>query len=76
MWLYEGGVRARVSRKDQRLKPQRDALLADRCERVVEEKVSSREAERDAMRGTFGYYQEHDVLVVARLNRLCRSLRD
>jgi DNA invertase Pin-like site-specific DNA recombinase len=27
----------RVSRKDQRLDPQRDALLADGCERVFEE---------------------------------------
>lgn len=39
---------ARVSRKDQRLEPQRDALLADGCERVLEEKISSREAERGA----------------------------
>ncbi len=36
----------RVSRRDQRLEPQRDALLDDGCERVFEEKVSSREAER------------------------------
>jgi DNA invertase Pin-like site-specific DNA recombinase len=41
---------ARVSRKDQRPEPQRDALLADGCERVFEEKVSSREAERKALR--------------------------
>jgi len=36
---------ARVARKDQKLEPQRDALLADGCERVFE-KVSSREVER------------------------------
>jgi DNA invertase Pin-like site-specific DNA recombinase len=32
---------ARVSRRIQRLKPQRDAPLADGCERVFEEKVFS-----------------------------------
>jgi DNA invertase Pin-like site-specific DNA recombinase len=38
-----------VSRQDQRLEPQRDALLADGCERVFEEKVSSRELDRKAL---------------------------
>jgi len=32
---------ARVSRKDQRREPQRDALLADGCERGFEEKISA-----------------------------------
>ena len=53
---------ARVSRKDQRLEPQRDALLADGCERVFEEKVSSREAERGALREAFDWCREGDVL--------------
>ena len=44
---------ARVSRKDQKLEPQRDALLADGCERVFEEKISSREEERDALLEAF-----------------------
>ena len=67
---------ARVSRKDQRLEPQRDALLADGCERVFEEKISSRETERGALREAFDYCREGDVLVVARLDRLGRSLRE
>ena len=67
---------ARVSRQDQKLEPQRDALLADGCERVFEEKVSSREAERGALREAFDYCREGDVLVVARLDRLGRSLRE
>ncbi len=67
---------ARVSRKDQRLEPQRDALLADGCERVFEEKISSREAERRALREAFDWCREGDVLVVARLDRLGRSLRE
>jgi DNA invertase Pin-like site-specific DNA recombinase len=67
---------ARVSRKDQRLEVQRDALLADGCERVFEEKISSREADRKALREAFDYCREGDVLVVARLDRLGRSLRE
>jgi DNA invertase Pin-like site-specific DNA recombinase len=67
---------ARVSRRDQRLEPQRDSLLADGCERVFEEKFSSREADRKALREAFDWCREGDVLVVARLDRLGRSLRD
>jgi DNA invertase Pin-like site-specific DNA recombinase len=67
---------ARVSRKNQRLEPQRDALLADGCERVFEEKVSIRNADRKALREAFDYCREGDVLVVARLDRLGRSLRE
>ncbi len=46
-----GGMRvgyARVSRKDQKLEPQRVALVVDGCERAFEEKISSREAEGNA----------------------------
>lgn len=67
---------ARVSRKDQKLEPQRDALLADGCERVFEEKVSSREAGRGALLEAFDWCREGDVLAVARLDRLGRSLRE
>lgn len=67
---------ARVSKKDQRLEPQRDALLADGCERVFAEKISSQEAERTMLLDAFDYCREGDVLVVARLDRLGRSLRE
>ena len=67
---------ARVSRKDQRLESQRDALLGDGCERVFEEKISSRQTERAKLREAFDYCREDDVLVVARLDRLGRSLRE
>lgn len=66
---------ARVSRQNQRLEPQRDALLADGCDRVFE-KVSSREADRKALREAFDYCREGDVLVVAKLDRLGCSLRE
>jgi len=67
---------ATVSRKDQRLELQRDALSADGCERVFEEKVSSREAERKALREVFDWCCEGDVLVVVTLDRLGRLLRE
>src|SRR4051794_4092065 len=38
-WSTKPGTGRRVSRKDQRLELQRDALLADGCERVAEEKL-------------------------------------
>jgi DNA invertase Pin-like site-specific DNA recombinase len=41
-----------------------------------EEKISSRKAERGALRATFDCCREGDVLVVARLDRLGRSLRE
>jgi len=67
---------ARVSRQDQRLEPQRDALLADGRERIFEEKVSSRELDRKALQEALDYCREGDVLVVARPDRLGGSLRE
>lgn len=67
---------ARVSSKDHKLEPQRDALVADGCERVFEEKISSRETERSALREAFEYCRDGEILVVARLDRLGRSLRE
>ena len=67
---------ARVSSRDQRLEPQRDALVADGCEKVFEGKISSRETERSALREAFDYCRPEDVLVVTSLDRLGRSLRE
>jgi DNA invertase Pin-like site-specific DNA recombinase len=67
---------ARVSRQDQRLEPQRNGLLADGCERVFEEEVSSRKTDRKSLREAFDYFRKGDVLVVARLDRLGRSPRE
>jgi DNA invertase Pin-like site-specific DNA recombinase len=59
-----------MSRKNQRLEPQRDTLVADGCERIFEEKVSSRQAERCKLLEAFDYCREGDMLMVARLDRL------
>lgn len=67
---------ARVSKKDQRLESQREALEADECRQVFEEKVTSRQDHRPQLRAAMDYCREEDVLVVARLDRLGRSLRE
>jgi hypothetical protein len=40
---------ARVWRRDQRLDSRRDALLADLCVRIFEEKIFSRKADKKAL---------------------------
>src|SRR5829696_4484122 len=60
---------SRVSRKDQRLESQCDALLGDGCERVFEEKISSSQAERAKFREAFDYCRKDDVLVVVWENK-------
>lgn len=67
---------ARVSKQDQHLEPQREALAADDCRRVFEEKVTSRQENRQQLQAAMDYCREGDVLVVARLDRLGRSLRE
>jgi DNA invertase Pin-like site-specific DNA recombinase len=47
-----------MPRKDQKLEPQRDALLADGCKKAFEEKISSREAERGALMEVLDYCDE------------------
>ena len=54
---------------------QLDALKAVGCERVFEEAMSGTRADRPQLAAALGYMREGDVLVVARLDRLARSLR-
>jgi DNA invertase Pin-like site-specific DNA recombinase len=51
-----------MSRQDQRLEPQYHALLVDGCERIFEEKVSSRELDRKALKEALHSCREGDVL--------------
>ena len=67
---------ARVSTDDQCLQLQRDALAASGCEKLFEEKVSglsSRLPERAAL---LDFARTGDVVVVWKLDRLGRSMRD
>lgn len=68
---------ARVSTEDQNLDLQRDALTAAGCETIFDESgVSGAAKVRPALRRLIRAARPGDVIVVWRLDRLGRSLRD
>lgn len=67
---------ARVSTLDQNLDLQIDALKAAGCEKIFEEKVSGSSKERPALTALFAQLRSGDTLVVWKLDRLARSLKD
>ena len=66
---------ARVSTQDQDLALQLDALKAAGCERVFTEKASGAQRERPQLQAALGYMRPGDTLVVWKLDRLARSLK-
>ncbi len=67
---------ARVSTEDQHLDLQRDALLAAGCGVIYEEKISGKNADRPELAQCLKAIRPGDTLVVWRLDRLGRSLKD
>lgn len=67
---------ARVSTEDQNLSLQTDALKKAGCEKIYQEKVSSTQAQRPALVDLLGHLRAGDTLVVWRLDRLGRSLKE
>lgn len=67
---------ARVSTVDQDPALQLDALKAAGCERVFEERASGARRDRPVLAEATDYVREGDVLVVWRLDRFGRSLKD
>lgn len=67
---------ARVSRRDQNPQLQEDELRAAGCEKVVWEKESGAKSDRPGLLQAFDYLRKGDTLVVWRLDRLGRSLKD
>src|SRR5215212_7468668 len=67
---------ARVSTQDQTLALQQDALMAAGCELTFTDTVSGTKAKRPGLEEALAYLREGDTLVVWRLDRLGRSLRD
>ena len=65
----------RTSKKDQNPELQRKELLAAGCEKLFEEQISSRKADRPELRAALEYVREGDALVVWKLDRFGRSLR-
>ncbi len=66
---------ARISTDLQTTDGQIDALHAAGCERVFEESMSGTRADRPQLAAALEFAREGDVLVVARLDRLARSMR-
>lgn len=67
---------ARVSTADQNLDFQRDHLRQAGCTRIMEETASGARSDRPVLRGLIEQMREGDVLVIWKLDRLGRSLRD
>ncbi len=66
---------ARVSRLEQSLNLQIDALKQAGCERIFSDTVSSAKAERQGLDEALAYLRAGDVLVCWKLDRLGRSLK-
>ncbi len=67
---------ARVSRDDQNLDLQRDALLAAGCEKILDDRISGARADRPGLEKALEIARAEDVLVVWRLDRLGRSVKN
>jgi hypothetical protein len=67
---------ARVSTDDQHLDLQRDALAKAGCERVFEDTASGAKAERTGLTALLATLRRGDTVVIWRLDRLGRSLKD
>src|SRR4051794_20118728 len=67
---------ARVSTQDQHLELQTEALLKVGCQRVFEDKISGSHAERPGLTQAQEALREGDTLVVWKLDRLGRSVKN
>jgi len=67
---------ARVSTKDQRLDLQIDALKKHGCTKIFSENKSGKNMERSEFQKCIEFLRSGDTLMVWRLDRLARSLKD
>src|SRR6266851_1863285 len=66
---------ARVSKHEQNLDLQLDALKAAGCEKIFTDKITSLKEERKGLNEALAFVRSGDVLVVWKLDRLGRTLR-
>jgi DNA invertase Pin-like site-specific DNA recombinase len=66
---------ARVSTQDQDLALQLDALTKEGCEKVFQEKASGAQRDRPELKAALSYMRKGDTLVVWKLDRLARSMK-
>jgi DNA invertase Pin-like site-specific DNA recombinase len=67
---------ARVSTDDQNLDLQKDALTKSGCDKIMEDRLSGAKAERPGLKSALDFARKGDIIVVWRLDRLSRSLKD
>lgn len=67
---------ARVSTSDQKLDLQKDALTAAGCERLYEDQISGLKKDRPGLQKALDHLREGDTLIVWKLDRLGRSVKD
>ena len=67
---------ARVSTQDQDLSAQMATLEKTGCERIFQETASGGRWDRPELHRLLGHLRKEDVLVVWKLDRLSRSLKD
>ena len=66
---------ARVSTQDQNPGLQLDALRGVGCEKIFEEKASGAQRDRPELKSALEYMRDGDTLVVWKLDRLARSIK-
>ena len=66
---------ARVSKEDQNLTLQTNALREIKCERIFEDKASGTKSNRPGLENALSHLREGDSLVVWKLDRLGRSVK-
>jgi DNA invertase Pin-like site-specific DNA recombinase len=66
---------ARVSTQDQELSLQLDALQQSGCKKIFTEKASGAQRDRPELKAALDYLRPGDTLVVWKMDRLARSLR-
>ncbi|OKP07006.1 recombinase family protein [Xenorhabdus thuongxuanensis] len=66
----------RVSTTDQNSDLQRNALMAANCDRIFEDKISGKTANRPGLKQALTHLKTGDTLVVWKLDRLGRSVKN
>ncbi len=67
---------ARVSKEDQDLSLQINALKNINCEKIFEDKISGTKTTRPGLEEAISHLREGDILTVWKLDRLGRSVKD